>query len=447
MNSYLVYVYLWSRLAVGQNIWDQLTGVMRDKNMLLQYGLTLGKLIEKTTSKHEPALLAVVEVSESIAQLVRNPKGGLSDHLITATIFSTSDHIKNIVNDFSYQPLLRLLSILSHTLRSSGYKKPSPCSGSHRYKSSSIASLESQWDTVHENPNYFMPVSGAMRDIGISRSRCPEDTLVSTIMITRSLAQLGGTKIVDPLMDHIASTISGLGLHALLGISQPVFDALISLSNVLHGSRGAFESTDSGKPGRVTLSEFDCSNSDCEVERVVKKLESVSPAMQSIDRELRKEFLFLQSVNANWWKPWNDLWGLRITQGLSRISHNIRARDSVGVDAKCDEGYCKIDNSQFLDILLTNSSLVPIGEIAKFGIELLADIDPRCTVAIATGFTLVQLALTRTARSHSVNPDILASDAGMLMEMAWQTIAGDRLNDLLHNEIPLFDLMSLTWSK
>ena len=78
-------------------------------------------------------------------------------------------------------------------------------------------------------------------------------------------------------------------------------------------------------------------------------------------------------------------------------------------------------------------------------IRNLITVHPDCTVSIAASFALAQDALVRV--DSKSNDQVFKNDLAMLMEMEWQTIAGEKFDFLLFNEIQLFRLMQVTWGR
>jgi hypothetical protein len=334
-------------------------------------------------------------------------------------IFSNFTHLHDLVRFCG--PLLKIFRFFSKTVRPVLSKRPefkTGCSVAYRHRSSGIKTLESGF-----TDSEIVQIGQYIRDIGISRDRCLEDTLVSWILTVRTLVQLGAeldSDLLTPVVDKIVGMESG----KVFGISQPLIDALERLNAVVGSGRDQPLVVIHSTGSRVKYF-------DSEKQNVLQTL--LSQETVFIEKKFRKEWMFFQSVNANWWE-WlrEDRWGFRLTRALADLS--IKHRQSNCLNSCCYTPKLKT----FLSRYLEDSATVSEGRVLSEGIELLATVDPRCSILIAVSFGLVLDALVRTSPS---------SDGGLLLETMWQTIAGEKFTSLVSSEIPLFELMNLTWSR
>jgi hypothetical protein len=408
-----------------------------DINHIIHHSLGITALVPDC----KPAV-ALKETSSAIVEFHKNANS-ISKQVLEAKLHATVDMFSEL-NFFGKEShaLARILRVLGGITRPVLSKTtPSGCRNAHRYKASTMANLESNSERFSDKYILF-PIASRMRDIGISRNRCPEDTLVSKLSIARSIVQLAGLEQTYPLLRKIESELKQFGLVHLLSVSQPVLHILESLLIVVHNpiDQTAFlysENLHTSHPVR-NLKKF-----ENEAAAVVSKLNSAVGSWR-IDKDLRREFLFFQSVNTDWFERFREGWGLNLTAALVGLRNRL---DRTCPSSDCEDSLFE----NFSQNYLNNSIQIPVGETIGFGIDLLARADPRCTLLISAAFTLVQDGLVRAVTqkknsNENITKTILNVDAGMLMEMAWQTIAGERLSELLTNKhVPIFELMHLTW--
>ncbi|KAF4716968.1 hypothetical protein FOZ63_020945, partial [Perkinsus olseni] len=88
--------------------------------------------------------------------------------------------------------------------------------------------------------------------------------------------------------------------------------------------------------------------------------------------------------------------------------------------------------------------------------SLVGSVSPDCGVAVATALQLalnhyvailVRLGhpLKAPNATHPLATQALNEDVSGLVEVIWQTVAGEKLAEVLSNELPLFELMRLQW--
>ena len=379
---------------------------------------------------------AIARVSETILAVHHNRALINSDYLgsqLTGIrLLETLESLEGYVQ----VRLLRILSLMTRPVLSRITK--SGCQNSHRYKASTISSLEANYTDFFSVASFF-PIASRIRDISISRARCPEDTLISFMSVSRSILQVDlSTETRKSLFTEIGRSSLQIGLVRLLSVQQPVLDVLESLLLIVHNPHVEELVYVHGRLQRESVVfGFDCGDTNtCEVANVVTSLKSFNGT--DIDKELRNEFMFIQSINSNWFSYLrNKGWGQRLVEALQSLK---------GQQERLDY-HCEV--ATFVREYISNSSQFSVGEVVAFGMQLLANVDTKCTVAIATAFSLIQDGLIRALlskhTSEKFKSEVLSLDAGMLMEMAWQTIAGDRLSDLVSSDIPLFELMNTTW--
>jgi hypothetical protein len=411
---------------------------VEDMNQLVQIGFGL-----HGSNPQCPIARGIAEVA-SVILTVHNDSSKISVTFLEYNLNQSSGVLSNpSLWEEGWIGFTRLLRVLgSFTRPVLSRSTVSGCRNSHRYKASAITAFEKQ-GSLYLDPSAVFPIASRIRDIGISRTRCPEDTFVSVLSVARSMTQLVQKEELRGFLQYIGEQLTHIGIARLLGIQQPVLEMLEALarSRYLAGTTYVLPFSHNQLHRQIILTEFD-SEAQTVVSHFKNNLNSTN-----IDKDFRKDFLFLQSINAGWFEAFRSGWGKKITGNLSAL----RKRQKVALES---------DHSRFpsgqecgstvvADSCLRASTTFSIGDSLRYGVELLASVDTRCNVEISSAFVMIQRALMQAlaGRNDPLSEALFKEDAGMLMEMAWQTIAGDRLSDLIHHEVPIFELMYTTWSE
>lgn len=409
---------------------------------LLQYGLSLRSLQDVVTEC--PITAVIDEISYVIVAIHNDQKliqstDSLSKKIVKTRIFlSDFENFKSVLSEKAGLVLVRLLGLLSTVVKRAAGSLPafkSGCTVAHRYKSSAIAAIEKNWDNL-AIPNSVFPIASRVRDLSISKTRCLEDSLVSVVSAARSYYQLNGDDLEKMKYLIWQLLVEQISVEKSLGVKQPVFKAIESLVLVLTGAleRPVALVSESLKKERskAPVFGFDCeSNQHCEVEQVLKAIATVD--VGSVNKSLRREHMFLQSINANWWPELRKGYGFRIASVLADLSERLPKKSPKQI---CQDK----DFVAFVtDVIAGN---VRKEAMLAEGLRSVIETDEECTVEIAASFALIQLSLTSGTEDGVVGADF----ASGVMEMVWQTVAGDKLDAVLANSLRLFDIMKLTWS-
>jgi hypothetical protein len=89
-----------------------------------------------------------------------------------------------------------------------------------------------------------------------------------------------------------------------------------------------------------------------------------------------------------------------------------------------------------------------LSEKVVFAISNLMKVPTDCSIALSALTAIMMDVLVQSnGASAKVYDAIREEDIGELLEISWQTIAGERFDVLLSTPVPLFALMNLTWSR
>ena len=180
---------------------------------------------------------------------------------------------------------------------------------------------------------------------------------------------------------------------------------------------------------------MDCDiNPNCEILRIIERLDNFTEFDQ-IDKKLKKEFLFIQSINSNWVPTLARGHGIRLIQALSQLGKRFR---QGRVLRTCHHG----DNLEFIDYLNNFQKLKEnrnIDEILYFAISNLISISSKCPIYTAAAYSLFIYSTRVADRTGLVS-------VNELIEFEFQTIAGEKLSALLAYDVDIFGLMEIHWS-
>ena len=348
-------------------------------------------------------------------------------------VMDEDDYFENIIGN------TRLKSSLLMYRNGQGHEwVKSTCAVSHRYMSSTI----SAWMNFREqflNPNLVFPISSRIRDLTITRNRCIEETAVTIFSIARSFEQIasgqsvnGIVAIVDDLM------IASGGLARMIRVKEPVIEIAVLLGNGNDGERRHLELIVPHGGAQV------------KDRRVIGfDLNIVEDILGGMKKFGRKEFLFFQSINANWFDLLvKDDVGFKLMNVLVNMRSNMARRNGVGTCM--DEKF-----SNFLRVYVQSGGVSDSAEhVIAQGLETLIQVQPECSMYIATAIALIQDGFTRVLLEsqdggvlNDFQQDMFYNDLSNLMEMEWQTIAGEKMEWILGHELPIFELMRITWNR
>jgi len=332
------------------------------------------------------------------------------------------------------QSSLNLLRLFWRVARNTG-----TCSAiSYRYKSSTTASMHAYMDGGN-----FQPIANRIRDISITRSGCTEETILSLMSIARSWGQIGGN--IRPVLELTDRLTRGEVLEILMG-SRDILVVLQSIPQ--YGGATNVEFSGERITGKAPVFGFDC-HETCLVENIVAEFDRATTVLVASPRSYwRKSFMYLQSINSNWLPYLSDKWGRRITEslvGLRRRSLSDGA--SIFTDSRCvDPEFVTFVNEYIANSDSGESTAMALAQ----GIEMIVKSNSQCSVYIATGMALVFDAFLYMVNQNTTPNFVnvfIEYDLSMLMEMQWQTIAGDKFENLVLHELPIFELMLKSWTR
>jgi hypothetical protein len=379
-----------------------------DPNMIINYGIALSTQFPDLGCK---IVDSIVEVSVLVRMLVESKTDSvISDKLTKTRHLFTEDFSFLYSHSYLTVSLLTAFKALSNILLSKFSEIKVACSVSFRYKSSTITAIESgDWNT----PNLFFPIGNRIRDILITRDRCIEESLISIISITRSVSLLSPS---PELFDLIQSIISKkIGFERIFFLRKvPIIDALYGLFVSLSDtptvavyyypprsiSKSVWQQQKSSR--RSPLDIFN------EIEHVILRFKNSTGDYKN----LKNEHLFLQSINANW-LPYlaNNTHGYRLCDALVQMSSHPSYVNPPSMASS-------------LSGLLTASNEIDIS-------TLLAGFNYRLVESVA--------------HLSAIRKDVVTEDVSIIMEMEWQTIAGEKLLDLISTSHTLFQYMKAYW--
>lgn len=442
------------------NIIESISG-LTDESQIANLGLAVKAQFPELTKCR--IVSGIVELSNFVLSLILSNgrlsisevEGNLAETMrifASKSLFSELFFSENRLSISFFTILRTVSSVLQRTVAGDPHFA-STCAVSFRYKSSSISSIHSQYPEW-SSPTSVLPIASRIRDLSITRIKCVEESLVSVISITRTIRAVGGSSNFPHLISLIQSMAQQVGIPKLLGSNVPVISALSSLvfpqpSNAdlryigpISGNRRnqsiaplfGFDCSENAKKQETCESEKNSFTKECEVARVVGKLGCYSPS-PTLNRDLREEFTFLQSINANWYSNLNNGWGELLTRNLNTLAEKI---DISTTRTICQDKYLQeIDLSESSDYLIAN------------GLEKLMSVSPHCSVLISASMALVHLGLIRLIHEAQLSPGIQESlvlnDIASILEMEWQTVAGDKLDALLTDKHGLFKIMNAAW--
>lgn len=431
----------------------------RDANKIVQFAFGLNNQFP-TVIESDPFFQSLLELS---AFLVDPPLKNEDFEPLrlkhTIRFLESQNVLESILSNNSgsfsqFLSLLRLVSLHVKTITSYQGIFKTACAVSYRYKSSTLTAIEAQWNLFTQTYALF-PISSRIRDISITRDRCVEDSALSILSILRSVKQITAPELLgNELYTFIANLLrEKIGAFKLFGIKQPILDLVFATSIVSHSTSALQYAFPATKKRRVSTSPvfgFDCFNNArrCEVQTVVDSLNRNVSFPLTADKGsdlhhlFRNEFQFLQSVNANWFKPLSTGWGSKLSSALIGLA-NSTATPRAG-DDRCHEN----ELQTFMEFVITtdeNSS----GKQLAFAISKLMSVPADCSIAIsATSFLIMDVLVQMSTKTGTPLPEpFREDDIGELLEIGWQTIAGERFDVLLSSPVPLFSLMKLTWSR
>ena len=466
-----------STYAEFRPVMDQLSNIT-DPQRIFQLGVAVKEqfpnLVRVDRPRFCPVLVFLVELVDMVILLNSNDVSTQAINLpfINANLNTTvglfadptfvSDLLSRQQGSFALS-LMTAIRLVASFLRPRVANNPdfaTGCAVSYRYKSSSITAVETQWDNLIRYGQVF-PIASRMRDLSISRIRCIEDSIVGIASVARSL-KITTSPAADDLtaMYSLIHSLMGQagGIGKLLGASQPVVDMLFAIVSVGHSlgdiayidpivkNRKSHYSTKQLKSSAPVFG-FNCDASAttnlCEVSRVVESFTVSNFKPKEMPSRFRSEFNFLQSINANWFTSLlKDAWGYRIVSAL--VSVRERTQSTPMYRTECTDAEFTTFVSRYVDDADFRATQQP-SELVAMAIRNLITVHPDCTVSIAASFALAQDALVRV--DSKSNDQVFKNDLAMLMEMEWQTIAGEKFDFLLFNEIQLFRLMQVTWGR
>ncbi|KAF4677082.1 hypothetical protein FOL47_003533 [Perkinsus chesapeaki] len=373
------------------------------------------------------------------------------------------------------------------------------CAVVHRHRATATAVAdhhtgELRFPVPKQLGSSLIPLGYTFRDLTISSRHCPPETATAIVSAARGWLQLGGPGVgVAKFLEVAEGWLARENPFRLLSMSSPYFEfvhaALVAdhpqaspLARMLQPRPGTakrghgagqkvmgFECGGVAESRRIQIEFLEAmvrnvpptwsqTGRGCEVASVISKLASLPPQeVPQVDRTHLSSWYFLQSVNSQWWRPLKSGWGLLLSHTFAQL-HGESLR--LGFKPRRLPKHCKgspaINRLQQLSAASLAGDLLEDYNSLPEAMSLVASIHPDCSVAIATA---LQLALNcyvhrlleygrplkAANATHPLAAEVLTEDASGVVEVIWQTIAGEKLADILSNELPLFELMRLQW--
>ncbi|KAF4669029.1 hypothetical protein FOZ61_005165 [Perkinsus olseni] len=329
----------------------------------------------------------------------------------------------------------------------------------------------------------LLPLGATLRDLTISSRHCPPETATAIVSTARGWLQLGGSEEgVLGFLEVAEGWVVRENPFRLLAMSSPYFEyvhaALVALrQQPLLPARLLPPRPGAAKRGSSTVDRsmgFDCGGV-VEARQIQNKfledmvgnsVPSWSQSTGSRGCEIASVISLLAhlptdgSVNSQWWRPLKSGWGLLLANALADL--HARAQQA-GLEPRQLPKHCKsspaVARLRDLSAAYLSTELPAGGESISSlpeAMSLVGSVSPDCSVAVATA---LQLALNHyvsiLARlghplkapnaTHPLATQALNDDVSGLVEVIWQTVAGEKLAEVLSNELPLFELMRLQW--
>ena len=419
-----------------------------DANRIVNFAFSLNEQF--------PSIVETCDMFKSLLELSRflvSLPGRIEDVplLLTHTVqyLGSAGRIESLLSNSSEGKYLQLLSLVrltsSHVRRLANNKGlfQTSCAVSYRFRSSTLLSLESQWAS-YLNSTHVFPISSRVRDISITRDRCREDSTLSVLSILRSVKQISRVEELSELYSYLSDSLRSIGILRLFGVKQPLWELVFAVALTPCSQSAKILRYVSPLKRKVGSSNspvfgFDCEREpkkNCEVEAVISAFSS-SYALGEF--KYRKEFQFLQSVNANWLPYLHSGYGKRITASLIELAKGptvVHSQPSI----RCKEDELK----SFLDNSYEEKSL---GSRLVLSLRTLMTLPTDCSISLSAANAIIMDALVEVFVRDEFPIEIYREDVGELLEISWQTVAGEKFHDLLSSPVPLFTLMDRTWSR
>ena len=427
---FIAYISRINGESVYQNVFKQINEIdfRLNHNFNINFNLALKAQFPKVLEIDEIVLLSrIIDIANvPDLSLLESEVMLMGENPIVWKILLDGKHLQFIKRSTFLSALSFLGSTLFERLGSSHSLLRPSCTPSGRYVSSFLKSWNLQ-NSEWNDPKMVFPISPRIRDLSITRIKCVEDSLVSILSLLRSFTQVKGTEL--DMSHSVEMMMKSISMIKLLGGKWPIIDLLISIDKVamdeliLAPSIAVVRQTHASSKWVATAppiwgfpKEGDANPSL--VETLIQNLRD--------GRKLnRTERLFFQSINANWFEIFESKWGLLLTDALS-VRRNV---------SDCLESVCRPTPSACPSV----SSSVPVSLRVETGIDILMNAPPDCTVALAAAYVFIHHGFLGTKST------ILKSDLSTLLELAWQTIAGEDIESVINNEIPLFEIMHQMW--
>ena len=408
------------------------------------------------------------------------------------SFYSSNTLIEIMKSPISHQ-LLSASRKLATTLRAVIAMRPDVvynCALAHRHVAATRVLVE-KFPGELEMSDRLIPFGERLRDLGISRKLCGVETAATIAALTRSFVQIAAGHLncdqsrVDvehfrALLDVIDSYKVGensLRLHAMI---SPLFDVLQSLSGVLTRSKWESAPRSIIKPKELILQGHipgfaceqrpevseSCEEEDddrgpvdrCEIAEVVTAFEGLTD-VKKVDN-LRRPWLFLQSINANWHDKLRESgWGFKVSHALENLSKKAREAD---MKPRRNPKHCRDkETSEFLDwvdnvyLKKTDLETAEASEAFARALRGVANVNPDCSVALSVAYMTAMDVISSVMSKPVCYPEIgqislfsqaTRDDLATVTEIVWQTIAGEKLSDLLAHRGGLFQLMRRYWA-
>ncbi|KAF4684372.1 hypothetical protein FOZ60_007923 [Perkinsus olseni] len=379
------------------------------------------------------------------------------------------------------------------------------CAVVHRHRAVATVAAEVHVGELRFSvPSYvgssLLPLGATLRDLTISSRHCPPETATAIVSTARGWLQLGGSEEgVLGFLEVAEGWVARENPFRLLAMSSPYFEYVHAVLVALHQqallpARLLPPRPGAAKRGPSTVDRsmgFDCGgvvearriqnefleamvgNSTpswpqspggrgCEIASVIALLAHLpADGVASVDRTHLASWHYLQSVNSQWWRPLKSGWGLLLANALADL--HARALQA-GLEPRRLPKHCKSSPAvaRLRDLSAAYLSTEPpagdegISSSLPEAMSLVGSVSPDCSVAVATALQLalnhyvailVRLGhpLKAPNATHPLATQALNEDVSGLVEVIWQTVAGEKLAEVLSNELPLFELMRLQW--
>ena len=195
----------------------------------------------------------------------------------------------------------------------------------------------------------------------------------------------------------------------------------------------------------------------CEAATVIESLIHLidTDEWPDLSRKYSNEWLYLQSINSNWHEHLVKGWGEATAAVLSILEEKAKKSN---LKPKRNPAHCNtqetLDFTNWVSSTYLKNENVKLIEAAEFltkAVSFLISVNPDCSVELAIAYAVsIEIfadLLSRETVNESFKHKVAAQDLSSVIETIWQTIAGEKLYDVISNKLPLFRVMQRYWAR